>query len=120
MRTIYLAAERKYPATRSSIQFAALDVHWIARRRPASHETARGIGECVFELSTFMHARAEKYRQQCEERLNDMRASIFRATPVAICARFAAIAMGAHALTFAAAAAFPTPLPADTIPKIET
>src|SRR5260370_3482107 len=97
MRTIYLAAERKYPATRSSIQFAAVDVHWIARRRPASHETARGIGECVFESSTFMHARAEKYRQQCEEGLNDMRASIFRATPIARCARVAAIAIAAHA-----------------------
>src|SRR6202051_5302715 len=70
----------------------------------------------VHELAIFMHACAEKYRQQCEERLNEMRASILRATPVGICVWFAAAAMGAHA----AATDFPTPLPADTIPKVET
>jgi methylamine dehydrogenase heavy chain len=68
-----------------------------------------------------MLACAEKYRQQCEEGLNEMRAGILRATPIAICAWFAAIAMGALAgPAFAAAVEFPTPLPADTIPKIET
>jgi methylamine dehydrogenase heavy chain len=45
-----------------------------------------------------------------------MRASISRATPVAVCAWFVASATGAYA----AAADFPTPLPADTIPKVET
>jgi len=70
----------------------------------------------VRESATFMHASAEKYRQQCEERLNEMRASILRATPIAMCVWFAAAATGAHA----AAADFPTPLPADTIPKVET
>jgi methylamine dehydrogenase heavy chain len=50
-----------------------------------------------------------------------MRASILRATPMAICAWFAAAAMGTHAASAAAAAAdFPTPLPAGTIPKVET
>lgn len=48
-----------------------------------------------------------------------MRACILRATPIAICAWFAAIAVGTHAPA-AAAADFPTPLPADTIPKVET
>ena len=73
------------------------------------------------ELSVFMHACAEKYRQQCEERLNEMRASILRATPTAICAWFAAAAMGACAAAdYAAAADFPTPLPADAIQKVET
>src|SRR3979490_1102311 len=111
MRTIYLVTERKYPATRNSIQFAAVDVHSTARRRPASQKTARGTkdregnwGMHMRESSTFMHARAEKYRQQCEERLNEMRASILRATPMAICAWFAAAAMGTHAASAAAAA----------------
>ena len=50
-----------------------------------------------------------------------MRASILRATPMAICAWFAAIAMGVHAgAAVAASAEFPAPLPADTIPKVET
>jgi methylamine dehydrogenase heavy chain len=47
-----------------------------------------------------------------------MRASILRATPIAICAWFAAVAMGTQAA--AATADFPTPLPADTIPKYAT
>jgi methylamine dehydrogenase heavy chain len=68
-----------------------------------------------------MHACAEKYRQQCEERLNEKRASILRATPIAICAWFAAAAMGAYpAAVCAAAADFPTPLPADPVQKVET
>ena len=45
-----------------------------------------------------------------------MRASILRATPIAICAGLIAAATGACA----AAADFPTPLPADTIPKVQT
>jgi methylamine dehydrogenase heavy chain len=45
-----------------------------------------------------------------------MRASIPRATPVAICAGVIAAATGACA----AAADFPTPLPPDTIPKVAT
>jgi methylamine dehydrogenase heavy chain len=50
-----------------------------------------------------------------------MRASILRATPMAICAWFAASAAGAYAAPARAATAeFPTPLPADTIPKVET
>jgi methylamine dehydrogenase heavy chain len=49
-----------------------------------------------------------------------MRASILRATPMAICAWFAATAMGAYAApAHAATADFPTPLRADTIPKVE-
>jgi methylamine dehydrogenase heavy chain len=75
----------------------------------------------VQELATFMHACAEKYRQQCEERLNKMRASILRATPIAICAWFAAAAMGVYPDAGCAAAAdFPTPLPADPVQKVET
>ena len=50
-----------------------------------------------------------------------MRASILRATPMAICAWFAATAAGACAAPARAATAeFPTPLPADTIPKVQT
>jgi methylamine dehydrogenase heavy chain len=45
-----------------------------------------------------------------------MRARIPRATPIAICAGLIAAATGACA----AAADFPTPLPADTIPKVQT
>src|SRR3984885_8253307 len=45
-----------------------------------------------------------------------MRARIPRATPIAICAGVIAAATGACA----AAADFPTPLPADTIPKVQT
>jgi len=45
-----------------------------------------------------------------------MRARILRATPVAICAGVIAAATGAYA----AEADFPTPLPADTIPKVQT
>src|ERR1700692_4383018 len=75
----------------------------------------------VHELAIFMHACAEKYRQQCEERLNEMRASMLRATPIAICAWFAAAAMGGYpAAVCAAAADFPTPLPADPVQKVET
>jgi methylamine dehydrogenase heavy chain len=47
-----------------------------------------------------------------------MRARIFGASPVAICAWYAAAAMAARAA--APAADFPTPLPPDTIPKVET
>src|ERR1700735_3285184 len=36
MPTIYLLPRKKYPVARNSIQFAAVVVHWIARRRPAS------------------------------------------------------------------------------------
>src|ERR1700730_13267734 len=84
------------------------------------HKRPRGDWEMrVRESSTFMHACAEKYRQQCVERLNEMRASMLRATPMAICAWFAAVAMGVHAgAAVAASAEFPTPLPADTIPKV--
>jgi methylamine dehydrogenase heavy chain len=50
-----------------------------------------------------------------------MRACILRATPTAICAWLAAAAMGTHAASAVAASAdFPTPLPAGTIPKVET
>jgi methylamine dehydrogenase heavy chain len=48
-----------------------------------------------------------------------MRASILRAAPTAVCAWFAVTAMGAT-VAFAAATEFPTPLPADTIQKVET
>ena len=68
------------------------------------------------ESATAVHARAVKYRQQCVKGPNEMRASILRATPIAICAWFAATATGAGA----ASAEFPTPLPAETIPKVET
>jgi methylamine dehydrogenase heavy chain len=49
-----------------------------------------------------------------------MRASILRATPIAICAWFAAAAMGAYPAAVCAAADFPTPLPADPVQKVET
>ena len=45
-----------------------------------------------------------------------MRLFILRTTPIAICACFAIAAMGAHA----AGPAFPTPLPAETILKVDT
>ena len=49
-----------------------------------------------------------------------MRASILRATPIAICAWIAAAAAGGYAAPARAATAeFPTPLPPDTIPKVE-
>ena len=66
--------------------------------------------------SAAVHAQAVKYRQQSVKGPNEMRACILRATPIAICAWFAATAAGAGA----ASAEFPTPLPAETIPKVET
>ena len=66
--------------------------------------------------ATAMRAQAAKYRQQCVKGPNEMRACILRATPIAMCAWFAATAAAAGA----ASAEFPTPLPAETIPKVET
>ena len=95
MWTIYLVTEPRYPATRNSIHFAAVDVHSTARRAASLIKDRKGNWRMrVRESSTVMHARAEKYRQQCEERLNEMRACILRATPMAICAWFAWVSAG--------------------------
>ncbi len=49
-----------------------------------------------------------------------MRISILRATPIAICVGLAAHAGAAHAASADATSNFPTPLPAETIPKVES
>jgi methylamine dehydrogenase heavy chain len=62
------------------------------------------------EPSTIVRANRAK------ERLNEMRTCILRAAPIAACAWLAAAVIG----NMAAAADFPTPLPAETIPKVAT
>jgi methylamine dehydrogenase heavy chain len=62
------------------------------------------------EPSTIVRANRAK------ERLNEMRTCILRAAPIAACAWLAAAVIG----NVAAAADFPTPLPAETIPKVAT